>query len=115
MNAIESMDMFLCALGCRKRHTDYILDGFSSDMYLRFDAAEDRDNQNLTGTVDIHVVEPGDTPTQGIRVLTDCRRHQVMRFMYALGIARFSEQTRKLLDESNSIIRTQPLRNEVSS
>lgn len=107
MNALESMDKFLRALGCRKQGTDYILDGFSGEMYLRFDAAEDTDQPDLTGTVDIHVVLPGNTPCEGIRVVADCTRHKVMRFLFAIDVERFSEQTRKFLYESNSVIRTQ--------
>lgn len=107
MNPITLMDKFLLSLGCRRRGTDYILDGFSGEFYLRFDAAEDTDQPDLNGTVDIHVVPPGLLPHEGIRVATNCARHKVMRFMFALGVDRFRGETRKFLYESNSVIRTQ--------
>lgn len=107
MTPLESMDKFLRSLGCKKRKNYYILDGFSSEFYLLFDADLPED-PNKAGTVDIHVCHPGSSPGESaerIRVLADCRRHQVMRFLFALGVERFNEETKKALYAANSIIR----------
>ena len=109
MDPRESMSRFLLGLGARRRENYFVLDEFSSEFYLVFDM-DDPEDPNLAGTVDIYVADIGSHPKDSeakTRVVTDCRRHQVMRFLFALGVERFSEETRKFLYESNTVIRAE--------
>lgn len=112
MTADESMRKFLVSLGatCRTRGRLFVLDGFDREFYLAFDAERDADDADSPpGTCDIYVVAVGEGPIGGtkFRVLPNATRAKVMRFMFALGVERFGEPTRKFLYESNSVIRTQ--------
>ena len=106
MNADESMAKFLTGLGARRRGHKYILDGFGAEFYLMFDAEPAEGSP--AGTVHLHIAKVGASPNESserICVLMNCTRHQVMRFMFALGVDRFSEKTKKFLYESNRVIR----------
>lgn len=108
MDPRESMSRFLTGLGARRRENYFVLDEFSTEFYLVFDM-DDPEDPNLVGTVDIYVADIGSHPKDSetkTRVMTDCRRHQVMRFLLALGSERFAEKTQQFLRESNSVIHT---------
>lgn len=90
-------------MGARRRDTDFILDGFDNEFYLRFDVAIDQDDPK-PGTCDVYVLTTMDA--SGIRILRDVRESQVLRLMFALGVERFSEATRRALYDSNNIIRS---------
>lgn len=89
-------------LGAVKRGDDFILDGFDSEFYLRFDVAIDQDNPKPR-TCDVYAVTVMDA--SGIRLLRDARESHVLRFMFALGISRFSEATREAAFAMNNIVR----------
>lgn len=93
--------------GVRRRLQGYILDGFDSDFYLYFDDSIDQDRPEVRGTVDIHVVPIGHHTSDGIRVLSDCKRHQVMRFLFALGVSRFGEKTKSALYATSNPLRVE--------
>jgi len=105
--AAHAMHKFLVGMGCRRRGTDYLIDEFNHEFYLRFDAAYDPETPDATGTVDIHVVPVGLTPTEGIRVATNCTRHKVMRFMFAIGVDQLKVESRQFLYQSNTILRAE--------
>ncbi len=110
MNPAESLKKFLTELGCRHRGERYILDCFDGEFYLMFDCEDNPEQPDHAGTCDIHVCRVGQSPLESserLRVLCNCRRHQVMRFMFALGVERFSENTRNFLYAANSVIRTE--------
>lgn len=110
MNPVESLRKFLTNLGCRHRGEWYILDEFSSEFYLAFDCTDDPEQPDQAGTCDIYVCHIGASIRESedrLRVLCNLRRHQVMRFMFALGVEQFSEKTRKFLYASNSVIRAE--------
>lgn len=112
MDAIESMAKFLVRLGCRKArgHDWYILDGFRAEFYLLFDCDDDPETPDSVGTCDIHIARIGASPEesdQRFRVVCNARRHQVMRFMFALGPQQFSDQTKTALYELNNVLRAQ--------
>lgn len=108
MDPTDSMYRFLSGLGARRRHEEFILDGFDGEFYLIFDTDYDPETPESLGTCDIYIADVGSPPMDSARrtrVVANCRRHQVMRFLFALGVERFSEATRKFLYESNSVIR----------
>lgn len=110
MKPAESLRKFLTELGCRHRGDWYILDEFSHVFYLAFDCTSDYEHPDQSGTCDIFVCDVGCPVSESESrtcVVTNCRRHQVMRFMFALGVERFSEATRKFLYESSSVIRAE--------
>lgn len=104
-----TMWRLLRSMGCRKSGDSFVLDGFDSDFYLRFDVGIDTDHPALSErTCDIHVMPVGACPSEvdrGMRVVTFAREMHVMRFMFALGVERFSEKTRTALYENNRPIR----------
>lgn len=109
MSPTESMHKFLRELGCKKRGEYFILDGIGNEFYLLFDASDNPETPDLWGTVDIYLARIGASPNEScerLRAVADCRRHQVMRFMFALGVEIFSEATRKALYDANKIVRT---------
>jgi hypothetical protein len=109
----DYIDELLTGIGCRKHESQYggkkyILDGFDSEFYLIFDATLCEDKPK-PGTVDIILAEPGEHPNETAfqtRVISDAGESGIKRFLYALGVHRFSERTRKYLHESNLIVRT---------
>lgn len=111
MNASESMESFLTGLGAKRVRSNkdkYFLDGFDHEFYLIFDAEDNPERPDTAGTCNILISIPGEPPGDiAIRLVADCTRHKVMRFMFALGVERFSESTRKFLYANNSVIRTQ--------
>ena len=87
-------DEFFHDIGCRKRGTDYILDGFTHEFYLRFDTADvSEEFPEAAGTCDIYVV-PLDDDALSIRIRDNCTKQDVLRLMFALRVSRFSEKTR---------------------
>ena len=95
-------------LGAIKRGDDFILDGFDREFYLRFDVGVDEDNPK-PGTCDIYVGRVGHSPKDSdhqFRLIADARESHVMRFIFALGINRFSDATRKSAYAMYSIVRT---------
>lgn len=103
----------LRALGCRRTSGRFILDGFDHEFYLLFDTDEDPDSPDVNPeNCDIHLrvvgSHPKDVPgdgTTGFRVVKNARESHVLRFMFALGVHRFSEETRKALYEHNRPVR----------
>lgn len=96
---MHAMHEFLTTIGCRVRagSTDYILDRFNTEFYLRFDAANDPETPESADTVDIHVVRVSETCTQGIRVVCNCNKFDLMRFLFSIGIEQFGEGVRAYL------------------
>lgn len=109
MDAKESMQNFLTELGCKRRNELFILDGFDFEFYLVFDLTwEEELGADKYGTVDILVSSTGEVPANTapqMRIVADCTRHHVMRFLFALGVQRFSEKTKAFLYASNKVIR----------
>lgn len=88
---------WLTSIGCKRRHrTDFLIDEFDHEFYLRFDTNINEDNPN-PDTCDIHIVRTGELCTEGVCVVSDATIHDVVRFMRALGVSRFNEKTRGLL------------------
>jgi hypothetical protein len=71
-----------------------ILDKFDPMFFLAFDATYDEESK--PGTVDILVVPTGVVPWERgtIRVVRDANKFGVMRMLGAIGIQRFSDQTK---------------------
>lgn len=108
MSPTESLAKFLAVMGCRRRGDNYILDEFDGEFYLIFDVSEDPETPDATGTCDIYIADVGAHPSDSqfkTRVVCNCTRFKVMRFMFALGLERFSQPTQRFLYESNSVIR----------
>lgn len=103
---MSDLRQWLTSLGCKRRHgTDFILDEFDHEFYLRFDTNINKDNPDTT-TCDIHVVRVDELCTEGICVVMDAKMHGVMRFLFALGVSRFSDKTKGVLYAMSN-----PLRN----
>lgn len=58
-------------------------------------------------TADIYIMPIGSHPREddGIRVIRNAREMHVLRFMFALGVEQFSEQTRAAMYANNRPIR----------
>lgn len=109
----------LTGIGCRKRESQdgskkYILDKFSSEFYLIFDAtlfdATLCDDDPKPGTVDIILAKPGEHPNETATqtcIISDAKESGIKRFLFALGVHRFSEKTRKYLYASTLIVRAE--------
>ena len=107
MSETNSPCEWLFEFGVRRhRSGKLILDGFDCEFYLYFDDDPDDDRPEVLGTCDIHIVPIGRWPTEGLRVVQDCNRPQVMRFLFALGVNRFSEKTKKALYAMSNPLRT---------
>jgi hypothetical protein len=92
MSASKDLDTFLTGLGAKRRSGhQYVLDGFSSEFYIYFDASEDADDP-VPGTVDILIAEPGTTPSESarpFRLRRDCTIEQIQDFMIGIGFTDF--------------------------
>jgi hypothetical protein len=106
------MDQWLRDLGARKRPWSnvlgghkYILDGIDSEFYLIFDASIDTDNKASDGSVDILIGRPGHIEDPPIRIMADAKEPQVKRFLFALGVHRFSDQTKSVLYQMSNPLR----------
>lgn len=98
-------------LGCRKHRTvDYfILDEFDTFFYLLLDLTDNPERPETHGSADIHVARIGSMPQESserILVMSDCREIEILRFMFALGIDRFSDQTRAALIDAEETVGT---------
>lgn len=80
------MYKFLWGLGARKRGTNFILDGFNSEFYLRFDTEKDIETPESAGTVDVYIVPVGPLIPIGIRLLKNCSKEKVLQLMALLNI-----------------------------
>lgn len=99
----------LRSIGAKKRRDYFILDEFDNEFFLKFDVAEDPETPAAKGTADILIYTTGSHPLDydnGIRVISNASEAQIIRFLFALGVSRFSEHTRKALYERNRPIRT---------
>ncbi len=107
----HAMHDFLISLGCRQHRsspTDYILDEIDCEFYLRFDCADDTDRPDVSvKTCDIHIVplRADDWKAESIRLVADCNRQKVLRFLFALGADRFKSQTRQVMYEVSNPLR----------
>lgn len=100
---------WLTKMGCRRRHELFILDEFDPEFYLIFDTSVDPETPESLGTCDILIQKTGVVPQESdskYRVIANARRVTVLNFMYALGVSRFNEGTRKFLYEQNGVVRT---------
>lgn len=108
----DYIDELLTGIGCRKREEQYsgkkyILDGFDGEFYLIFDATICEDDPK-PGAVDIILAKPGEHPNESAfqtRVIADANEHQIKRFLYALGVSRLPEKTRRHLHATTVIVR----------
>lgn len=88
-------------MGLSKRTSEaltyWVLDGFSPDFYLTFVSFNGKDK------VDIAVCEIGSYPLDADRqmtVVSGANLQGVQRFLFALGVSRFSEPIRRGLYET---------------
>jgi hypothetical protein len=91
-------------MGCRERTREksryLILDGFSPEFYLMFDASEDPETPAASGTVDVLVAEIGSHPFDSdskFRIASNVGTRRLVQLMFALGITEFSEKTQRAL------------------
>lgn len=112
--AITAMEKFLREIGARqarpKERMMWVLDGFSSDCFIAFDLQPDPEQPDEVGTVDLYVAKPGSHPLESedrLRVASNLRRHGVMRFLFAMGVDQFSDETKKALYGMNNVLRAQ--------
>jgi hypothetical protein len=107
-NIEHPMWSWLSKMGCRRRRELFILDEFDTEFYLIFDTSVDPETPESLGTCDILLSTPGEQPTalNRVRLVANARRVDVLRFMFALGVSRFSERTQKFLYEQNGVVKT---------
>lgn len=92
------LHQWLRRIGCRpRRHKRWILDGFDPQFFLEFDLEEGGE----IGTADVLIVDLQEK-AEPIRIMSDAKRHGIMRLLFAMGVDRFSEQTRKVLYEMSN-------------
>lgn len=81
-----------------KKHADrhkYTIDGFDAEFCIVFDCSLDTDNPELSSkTCDILVERITDSE-ETIRLVADANKHQVMRFIAAIGITRMNDKVKK--------------------
>lgn len=107
--SIEHPWSWLSNMGCRRRGELFIFDEFDPEFYLIFDTSVDPETPESLGTCDILIQKTGVVPQESeskYRVIANARRVHVLRFMFALGVSRFSERTRQFLFEQNGVVRT---------
>lgn len=112
--AITAMEKFLREIGARqvrpKERMMWVLDGFSPDCFLAFDLQPCPEQPDEIGTVDLFVAKPGSHPLESddrILVASNLKRHGVMRFLFAMGVSQFSDETKKALYGMTNILRSQ--------
>lgn len=99
------------AVGCTKPECWFLLDLIGPEdleFSLAFDCTDNPEDAESSRTADVYIVQPHGHPresTDRIRVLTNATEFKVMRFLFALGVDRFSEKTRKALYEHNRPVR----------
>lgn len=112
-SATHRMDDWLRALlGFRSRPSGgrYLLDAFSSDFYLVFDANDDPETPAAAGTVDVLIGQPGRASDGEIRILANAKESQICRLLFALGPSQFPESVRTVLYERNAnVLRTEAI------
>lgn len=94
-NMKHKMHDFLIDLGARPKRDrpgKFILDHIDSEFYLQFDACRDKSDPS-PHTVDFCLVAINDGFT--ICLKPDCREQDVMRMIAAMGLRRFTENTRQ--------------------
>lgn len=94
-NMKHKMHDFLIDLGARPKRDrpgKFILDHIDSEFYLQFDASRDESDPS-PNTVDFCLVSM--TEDFIVCLKPDCREHDVMRIIAAMGISRFTENTRQ--------------------
>lgn len=104
------MDEFLKTIGARKTpgRALYVIDGFDHGFYLAFDAEDDLESPEFSGTCDVYLAEPGVHPIEAvnrIRIRANCKQHHVMRLLAAIGIERFSDATKTAFYNWNQVLR----------
>ena len=115
MAADKSFAKLMTELGARQHRgpsgmTDWwVLDEFDHEFYLGFNFEDDPETPEARYTCDIHLCYVGSSPQDSkdsFRVFANARGHHVLRFMFALGVSRFSEQTKKAMYAHHGVIRT---------
>jgi len=91
-------------MGCRERTREksryFILDGFSSEFYLLFDASEDPETPESAGTIDVLIAEIGSHPFESdskFRIASNVGTRRLVQLMFALGVSEFGEKTQRAL------------------
>lgn len=81
----------------KKKHRDrhkYTIDGFDGEFCIVFDCDEDTDRPEITSrTCDILIERITDSE-ETVRVVADAGKHQVMRFLAAIGINRMPDKVK---------------------
>ena len=99
------MHDWLILLGTRKFGTKYVLDGIDPEFCLYFDADECLDNPDAVGTVDVLLGFPSHPEYERVRILADANEPKVMRLLFALGVSRFSDKTKRVLYSMSNPLR----------
>lgn len=99
---------FLRDMGCQKRGELYFLDGFDEEFYLVFDTTAIEEHPN-DGTASIYITRVGEPPrcndVDHFRIVANANHYGIMRMMAAIGIQRFSEQTKTAYYRINNPLR----------
>lgn len=106
---MHAMHEFLMSIGCVKRGEDYRLEGFDHDFCLRFDSASDPETPASIDTVNLLIVPipTSDWLADSILIKSNCRRHDIIRFISALGVQRFSDKVKDVFYATSSPLRLQ--------
>jgi len=109
---MHRMHEWLILLGARQQRISrdrYVLDGCDPEFYLIFDTSVDPETPASHGSVDVLVCQlHSDKPC---RIIANAKEHGVMRLLFALGISRFSEQTKQVLYAMSNPLRAKKVAN----
>ena len=86
----------------------FIIDEVDTEFYFLFDVSEDPETPEAKGTADIILRRVGAPPNEscdGFRVIANANEMRIIRFLYELGVQRFSDDAQLVLREINRPIK----------